>query len=241
MTKNIDATQGGLLRGLFPSGVEAVDDFGDSGPAAAMALHPEEVGLINQVLAERRREFTTVRGCARLALTALGLPAAPLLPGHRGAPRWPEGAVGSMTHCQGYRAAAVGHAFRFRALGIDAEPDEPLPRAVAAKVMSPEERARLTRMTSHDATIAWDRLLFCVKETVYKVWSPLAGSWLGYEDADVQLRPDGTFTARILVPARTADGVRLEGLETLTGRWRAARGLLLSAIALPNSPRPQGD
>jgi 4'-phosphopantetheinyl transferase EntD len=219
-----------LLGELLPADVAAVDDFGDSGPAAAMPLHPEEARLMSGVVAERRREFTTVRGCARLALTALGLPAAPLLPGHRGAPVWPQGAVGSMTHCRGYRAAAVGDAARFLAIGVDAEPDEPLPQAVASKVISPRERAELTRMTCHDAGIAWDRLVFCVKESVYKVWSPLTGSWLDYADADVRLRPDGTFTARLLVPAPTVAGV---ALETLTGRWLAARGLLLSAIALP--------
>jgi 4'-phosphopantetheinyl transferase EntD len=32
---------------------------------------------------------------------------APITPGERGAPRWPDGVVGCLTHCDGYRAAAV--------------------------------------------------------------------------------------------------------------------------------------
>jgi 4'-phosphopantetheinyl transferase EntD len=32
---------------------------------------------------------------------------------------------------------------------------------------------------------AWDRLVFCLKEVVFKVWYPLAGSWLDFDDAAV--------------------------------------------------------
>ena len=46
--------------------------------------------------------------------------------------------------------------------------------------------------------MCWDRLLFSAKESVYKAWFPLTGRWLGFEDADVTITPDGTFTARLL-------------------------------------------
>lgn len=41
---------------------------------------------------------------------------------------WPDGVVGSMTHCDGYRAAAVAHAGEVLGVGIDAEPHFPFPR-----------------------------------------------------------------------------------------------------------------
>ncbi len=49
------------------------------------------------------------------------MPPAPILPGQRGAPRWPAGVVGSMTHCAGYRAAVVARADEVTSLGVDAE------------------------------------------------------------------------------------------------------------------------
>ncbi|MFD3676463.1 hypothetical protein [Streptomyces sp. NPDC058613] len=38
-------------------------------------------------------------------------------------PVWPSGIVGSMTHCTGYRAAAVARTGHLVALGVDAEPN----------------------------------------------------------------------------------------------------------------------
>ena len=86
-------------------------------------------------------------------------------------------------------------------------------------------------MTADPGT-CWDRLLFSIKESVYKAWFPLAGSWLGFEDAAVTVdRARGTFAAELLVPGPSLQGRRLDGFS---GRWIAAEGLLLSAIALPS-------
>jgi 4'-phosphopantetheinyl transferase EntD len=78
--------------------------------------------------------------------------------------------------------------------------------------------------------IAWDRLLFSAKESVYKAWFPIARSWLDFEDALITADPvDGTFTARLLVP-----GPRLHGadLTKFTGRWLVEDGLILTAITV---------
>ena len=56
-------------------------------------------------MAKRRNEFITVRHCAGLALGELGFPPVPILKGDKGEPCWPDGAVGSLTHCAGYRGA----------------------------------------------------------------------------------------------------------------------------------------
>jgi 4'-phosphopantetheinyl transferase EntD len=79
--------------------------------------------------------------------------------------------------------------------------------------------------------VPWDRLLFCAKEAVYKAWFPLAGRWLGFEEAAITFAPDaGTFSARLLVPGPAVGGGPLDGFS---GRWLARGGLLLAAIAVP--------
>ena len=70
-------------------------------------LFPAEAAIVARAVERRKDEFATIRRCARTALAELGVPAGPILPGVRGAPVWPAGIVGSMTHCVGYRAAAV--------------------------------------------------------------------------------------------------------------------------------------
>ena len=125
--------------GLLPTGVAVADSRVDLN----VPLFLEEEERASSMVASRRADFVTVRACARLALGRLGVPPVPLVPGEAGEPSWPNGIVGSMTHCRGLRAAAVAFAHDADAIGIDAEPDEPLPDGVIDIVASPAERRRL--------------------------------------------------------------------------------------------------
>ncbi|WP_131740895.1 4'-phosphopantetheinyl transferase family protein [Actinomadura roseirufa] len=211
-----------MIERILPAGVATSAAYDD--PPGAVLLAEEEPAVARAV-DKRRREFTTVRWCARRALADLGLPPVPIVPGERGAPRWPDGVVGSMTHCDGYRAAAVARAGDIAALGIDAEPHGPLPEGVLEAIAREEELPLLAELARTSPETHWDRLLFCAKEAVYKAWFPVTRRWLGFEDATLVLGPDGTFTAGILV----AD----TPFETFTGRWTAADGLITTAISVP--------
>ncbi|MDP9842386.1 4'-phosphopantetheinyl transferase family protein [Streptosporangium lutulentum] len=211
-----------MIEKILPPWVASAETFGD--PPGVM-LFPEEEAVVARAADRRRREFTTARYCARQAMARLGLPPVPILPGEHRAPGWPDGVVGSITHCDGYRAAAVS--LEALTVGIDAEPHEPLPDGVLGVVALPEEREELARLGDQ---VHWERLLFSAKESVYKAWFPLAGRWLGFEEAHVTLAPSGTFTARLLVPGPLVDGRELTGFD---GRWLVADGLVITAIALP--------
>jgi 4'-phosphopantetheinyl transferase EntD len=78
--------------------------------------------------------------------------------------------------------------------------------------------------------VHWDRLLFSAKESVYKAWFPLTRRWLNFTEAAVTPHPDGTFTARLLVPGPVVDGHPVDGFD---GRWLTRDGLVLTAIVLP--------
>jgi 4'-phosphopantetheinyl transferase EntD len=54
--------------------------------------------MIAQAVESRRGEYATVRSCVRACLARLGYPRVPILPGAGGAPGWPAGIRGSMTH-----------------------------------------------------------------------------------------------------------------------------------------------
>ncbi|MFD0027341.1 4'-phosphopantetheinyl transferase family protein [Streptomyces sp. NPDC055059] len=94
-----------------------------------------------------------------------------------------------MTHCPGYRAAAVASRTRLLSLGIDAEPHAPLPAGVLDLVADPVERAALARLARTHPGVHWDTLLFSAKESVFKAWFPLMGSWLDFTDARLHFRP----------------------------------------------------
>lgn len=217
-----------LLSTVVPDSVVAAELFSD--PPGLKPL-PDEEPLIARSVAKRRNEFVTVRHCARLALGELGVPPAPILKGDKGEPCWPDGVVGSLTHCEGFRAAVVGRASEVRSVGIDAEPHDVLPNGVLDAVSLPAERRALTAMSDG---LHWDRILFCAKEATYKAWYPLTQRWLGFEDARIEFDVDadgssGEFVSQILIDPTALSG---PPLTELCGRWSVREGLALTAIVL---------
>lgn len=208
---------GELLPSLVASAWAPEDD-----PRAE--LFPEEEAIVARAVERRRRAFATTRACARRALAELGVEPCAVLRGERGEPLWPDGIVGSMTHCDGYRGAAVASSSDLASLGIDAEPHGPLSERVVRRIALPEEQRQLRELAAADASLHWDRLLFCAKEATYKAWYPLARRWLGFGDARVTIDRGGGFVSELLV-----DGP-VTGFE---GRWLAREGLVLTAIAVP--------
>ena len=211
-----------MIEEILPPSIAWAEEFGDP---PDVPLFPEEEALISAAVEKRRREFATGRSCARRALAALGERPAPLLRGTRGAPQWPPGIVGSITHCAGYRGAAAARDRDALTIGLDAEPDLPLPSLVLGAVSLTCERDMLSTLAAADPGISWDRLLFSAKESVYKAWFPLTGQWLGFPDARIAVQADGTFSARLRVPWPAAGGRPLEGFD---GRWLVRDGLIVT-------------
>jgi 4'-phosphopantetheinyl transferase EntD len=216
-----------LIADLMPAAVVSAEAFGDV--AGAVLLGVEEA-VVARAVDSRRRAFSTARHCARTALRELGVPPVAIPQGERGAPCWPSGIVGSITHCEGYRAAAVAWRDDVIAIGIDAEPLDGLPVGVLRHIACSCEQAHLVGLAERYPEVAWERLLFSAKEAVYKVWYPLTGRQLGFKDVVVAFQAQvGTFCARLLVAPPLVAGERL---RLFTGRWRADAGLLTSSVVL---------
>lgn len=211
-----------MLEQLFPPPIAVVERYDDDEP---VELFPEEEAQLGNAVPKRRFEFGTVRACAREAMRVLDVAPVAILPGPKREPLWPDGIVGSLTHCAGYRAAALARASDFETIGIDAEPHLPAPDGVLGAIAIPAELGRMAGLKAADPKICWDRLLFSAKETTYKAWFPVTRRWLGFEDADITLDADGTFHSRILLPDSPIAG--------FDGRWLVQGDLLLTAIAVP--------
>jgi enterobactin synthetase component D / holo-[acyl-carrier protein] synthase len=216
-----------MIEQLLPACVAAVEVCRDE---LDVRLFPEEEVLVGKAVEKRRREFTTARACARAALGQIGLPVVPILTGERGEPLWPQNVVGSITHCEGYRACAVARSSEILTIGIDAEPNAALPEGLLADIARPEELPGLRAMATEYPNVHWDRLLFSAKESVYKAWFPLAERWLGFEDARITFDPGAhAFTANLLVSGPVVAGRPLSGFS---GVWMVDDGLILTAITV---------
>jgi 4'-phosphopantetheinyl transferase EntD len=216
-----------MLERILPAGVAVAtrrDDLGEAG------LLGGEEAVVAAAVEKRRREFTTGRACARDALAQLGMAPQEIPSGPRGEPCWPEGIVGSITHCDGFRGSAVARRAEYAAIGVDAEVDAPLPQGVLGDIALAGERQMLASLAQSEPGPSWDRLLFSIKESVYKAWFPLAGRWLGFEDASVEINPQlRMFRARLLVAGPELEGRQLSGFA---GRWLVREGIVVTAIAV---------
>ena len=139
-----------------------------------------------------------------------------------------------MTHCDGYRACAIGRAEKFAAVGIDAEPHAALPAGVLPMVAMESERSALAVLAAQAPGICWDRILFSAKESVFKAWFPATGRWLGFAGAEVTIDSAGTFAASLLVPGPVVGG---RPLTTYHGRWIVERGLITTAVVVTGDAR----
>ena len=219
-----------LMRGLLPPDICVAETTGDFGH-----LHDAEREYFASAVPKRVREATTARSCARLALKRLYLrepelaepPTEPVfVPCADGSPAWPAGVVGSMTHCAGYRAAAVASAHRYAGVGIDVEPAVPLSAAVQELIVRDEER--------RFAFGGYPEGLFSAKEAALKTWYPLG--FRGFDVSDISVACDvesaaehrgedagGTCTARITT---------MPDAPVLPGGWTIGGGFVATAASL---------
>jgi 4'-phosphopantetheinyl transferase EntD len=207
----------------------AVVEMSDEQAASAL---PEEQAALGRASGKRRRDFAVGRECARRALRKLGLDPVPILRGAAREPLWPAGICGSITHCEGYGAAVVARRTDIRGIGIDAELRKALPEGVFERVAVDAERRWIS---GADARIPWDVLLFSAKESVFKAWFPVVGTWLGFQDARIEFdQPAGAFRAIILPGAPLAE---CEAPSDLAGRFHVDPERVLTSAFIPASLR----
>lgn len=220
-----------LFRPLLPPPVR----LAEMPPAAADpdALAPEEQALIGRAVDKRRREFAAGRLLARSVLAEVRAPAGPLLPDADRVPRWPAGIIGSITHCNSLCAVAVAPADAYDGLGLDVEPALPLEPRLLPMITNAAERERLDQLPP-DLRPVGGRLVFCIKEAVYKAIYPTARVFLDFHQVEVLFEGDDGFVAYVLVP-----GAAPIGHQSIRGRFRVAHGHIAASVLLPLARLPR--
>lgn len=224
------------VAGLFPDGVRvaaaAIEDH-------VAELFPAEVSAVARAVEKRKWEYSTGRVLARRLFASLGLGPSPLV-AEEGTrfPVWPAGVVGSISHAEGVCIVAVARAAEFALLGVDVEPDAPpgsdIERTVLCQADSPvasRERAWVAEAQGPDERGRRNRVVFSVKEAVYKTFHPRVRRFWGFQDVQVELdTPAERFVAH----------VPREGSPTpVEGRVLRRDGWILSGLAIRNhEPSP---
>lgn len=165
-------------------------------------LFENERTLIANAGDKRKREFISGRVMARKLMAELGRPEQALLNREDRTPIWPEGVIGSISHCDDFCAVAIASTDQVQSLGLDVEPDSPLEDELISELAFGDEIAWIEANGEFDRGRRL-RMLFVAKEAAYKCQFPLTGASLEFSDLAVDFAPDcKTFTARLTNPAK---------------------------------------
>ncbi|HVQ09452.1 MAG TPA: 4'-phosphopantetheinyl transferase superfamily protein [Allosphingosinicella sp.] len=192
-----------------------------------MPLLAGESALIEGAVAKRRREFAGGRNAARAALDALGFAPMPILRRDARAPAWPEGAVGSITHCADFVCAVAARSSRFVSLGIDAERAQRMEAGLAELVCREDEFSHFAELPAIDG-VDWAAIAFSAKEAAYKCLSFMLDAILDFRDVSLRFAAaDNRRAGRFQIDACA----RCPELETagLIGRWAVTGTMILSS------------
>jgi enterobactin synthetase component D len=208
-----------LVRTRFDPTLLQADDF-------SRHLVPPPRGV-----AKRQSEFLAGRLCARAALLRLTGEVSTPVAGPEGAPQWPEGVVGSITHGAGWAAVVVAPSNHYLGIGLDLELLLSAERAerLAGQILTPNELQRLHTLQpeqyAHLVT-----LTFSLKESLFKALYPLVQKRFYFEHAELlSWSPEGRARLRLLTDL-SADWPA--GRE-LDGQFSQFDGRLLSLVSVP--------
>jgi 4'-phosphopantetheinyl transferase EntD len=150
-------------------------------PGDEHALLDEEAASIASSVIAVRCASGAARIAARQLLARFGYGSVALPKAPSGAPVWPAGVIGSIAHDDQIAVAAVGLHRDFACIGIDLEPAVPLPPDTLALIATAHELPQI----ANDPL--GGKLLFVMKEAVYKAVYPLDGIFLEFHDIAVDL------------------------------------------------------
>lgn len=181
-----------LPRGAAGHGVLVVD-----ADAACAVLHDTMAAVDGApgigAVAQRRAEFLAGRWCAARALGALG-GGGTVGRTREGAPVWPRGFVGSITHSHGRVVAVAAESGAMASIGLDVERlvTDAVADELAPRVLGVDERRVLEHAV--DAGGPAFTLGFSAKEALYKCLYPVAGEFMDFDAARVVAADGATLT-----------------------------------------------
>ncbi len=180
-----------LGKNSFLTVLSAADQQGRS-------LHPEERKEISPgACPTKATEFSLGRTAVHCALRDLGKGSFPVLRGGHGEPLWPEGIVGSITHCWPWAVALVIRSRKPLAIGIDLENLEKVKTVDISSVICTGRELDWV----HSGFNFHERLamIFSAKETVYKGFYRFCRRYIDFKEVELSwLQERQSFSVAIV-------------------------------------------
>ena len=193
------------------------------------SMFPLESAAQSGAVSQRWSAFRGGRACARAALGKLGQPPVAIPADPSGAPIWPHDFVGSITHTNDIAAAVVALSPPTWGLGLDVESDEPLDDAAMLQLVCRPEELVPGCDPHHATSLRRGKLLFVVKEAVYKLYWPHTKTFLDFHDLTVVIdEAEGTFRAALVRPHLPG----ISDVRSVSGRFTQVESLFIALATL---------
>ncbi|WEK03723.1 MAG: 4'-phosphopantetheinyl transferase superfamily protein [Candidatus Devosia phytovorans] len=210
-----------MAQAILPTGVAVAirDAHGD-----VSQLFAEERAAVLRAVPSRQAEFAAGRQAARQALLHLGQGPIGLPVAESRGPGWPAGFTGSISHCRGAVIAIAARLTPERGpVGIDIEEATALEVDLWGSICTPSELAWLDDQPDAGRRV---KVIFSIKEAVYKAQYPITQTMLDFHDVEViALEPSGSFEVAIATDA----------LKKVTGRFRASDQFIVAFASAGNA------
>ena len=151
-----------------------------------LPLDKLSISFNHQFSPKRLVDFSTGRYCALKALEQLGIQDATIPIGADRAPIWPDGIVGSISHCDSLTGAIVAKTSDHISLGLDIEEIGNVTPDLWDLVFTENEKKYLSGLTEKEILVQ-STLIFSIKEAFYKYQHPLTKTFLDFLDVEVSL------------------------------------------------------
>lgn len=136
-------------------------------------LFAAEAHLACNVTKARLRELMAGRSTARHALQLFGAAPVPILPTRDGAPSWPYGFCGSLSHSHRHIAVLLARSSHFVSVGVDIEDGRPLGKTTSLTVVTEHELQLINQAGWESTGSTAEGLAFSAKEAVFKCQFPI--------------------------------------------------------------------
>ena len=213
----------------FFSSLKAFDAgvAGGSSFLQSVELLPGEHFHVARAVQPRQIEFALGRTLAREALGVIGHPPVAIPAGADRAPIWPQGVIGSITHCEEICVAVVAPLKSgIGMLGVDLERIAAVSELIEM-ITTPRERQQVWFSRQPDLDILVS-LCFSAKESAYKAFYPRIRRFLDFRDVELDFDfPAAGFTARLAPHVSSDSGAG----QMLRGRFSMGDGFVMTYAA----------
>ena len=192
-------------------------------------LHPEEEKISDSFGSSKRRdEFSLGRYCARRALSKFEMESVPILRNTESRePFWPKTVRGSITHTEGFAAAAVGMTKDVSGIGIDLESLSKVVDFNIRRHVCVEKEQKFLESLNDKQANQYLRIIFSAKESIFKCFFPISKTYLSFKDAEIIIDKKNSEFSFLLTKACT--GITSAGFQH-SGRFSINNDLLLTSI-----------